>query len=109
MAEWSWLYYPYDKLSKPPYELPPGMAWLQLQETNRKGVLRALRELGGHEIDFRGYTCDPEPEVEGDNRIWTGCRITLARDGTDPVTLPLFGAILERDGRFKILSYKNDF
>ncbi len=109
MSEWAWLYYPYNELSRPPYELPPGIAWLQLQETNRKGVLRALRELGGHDIDFQGYSCDPTPSMEGVNRIWTDCRITLSRDGAAPVTLPLFGAILERDGRFKILSYQNDF
>jgi len=109
MAEWAWLYYPYNKLSRPPYELPPGIAWLQLQETNRKGVLRALRELGGHDIDFQDYACDRKPAMEGVNRIWSGCTITLSRDGAAPVTLPLFGAIMERDGRFKILSYQNDF
>jgi hypothetical protein len=108
-GEWAWLYYPTDVLSRPPYELPPGLAWFQLQETNRKGVLRALRELGGHRIDYRGYECDPEPKVEGENRIWAGCRVTLSRDGGDPLTLRLFGAILERDGRFAVLSYDNDF
>ncbi|MCG6956807.1 MAG: hypothetical protein LJF04_12530 [Gemmatimonadetes bacterium] len=108
-AEWAWLYYPTNVQYKPPYELPPGLAWFQLQETNRRGVLRALRELGGHDIDVRDYTCDPEPTLEGDNKIWTGCRVTLSRDGGDPVTIRLFGAILERGGRFEVLSYDNDF
>jgi hypothetical protein len=108
-AEWAWLYYPNDTLSKPPYELPPNLAWFQLQETNRKGVFRALRELGGHHIDMKGYTCDDEPKVEGENRVWTGCRVTISRDGGDPVTIGLFGAILERGGVFEILSYDNDF
>jgi hypothetical protein len=108
-AEWAWLYFPTNVLSKPPYELPPALAWFQLQEANRKGVLRALRELGGHEIDYRGYECSAEPTVEGDNRLWTGCRVTLARDGTEQVTLRLFGSILERDGRFAVLTFDNDF
>lgn len=108
-AEWAWLYYPYDKLSKPPYELPPNLAWFQRQESNRKGVFRALRELGGHRIGLQGYTCDPEPTLEGDNKLWTGCRVTLSRDGAEPVTIRLFGAILERGGVFEILSYANDF
>ena len=108
-AEWAWLYYPTNVQSKPPYELPPALAWFQLQETNRKGVLRALRELGGHDIDLRGYGCNDEPTVEGENRIWAGCRVTLSRDGAEPVTIKLFGAILERGGVFEVLSYDNDF
>jgi hypothetical protein len=108
-AEWAWLFYPTNVQAKPPYELPPGLAWFQLQEANRKGVFRALRELGGHRLDLRGYRCDPKPTVEGDNRLWTGCTVTLGRDGAAPVTMHLFGAILERDGRFAILSFANDF
>jgi hypothetical protein len=108
-AEWVWLFYPTNVQAKPPYELPPGLAWFQLQETNRKGVFRALRELGGHTLDYQGYRCDPNPTVEGENRLWTGCVVTLGRDGAAPVTLRLFGAILERGGRFAILSYANDF
>ncbi len=108
-AEWAWLYFPTDVLSKPPYELPPSLAWFQLQETNRKGVLRALRELGGHRLAYEGYTCGEEPSPEGENRVWTACRVTLRRDDGDPVALRLFGAILERGGRFAVLSYDNDF
>jgi hypothetical protein len=109
-AEWAWLYFPTNVLSKPPYELPPALAWFQLQEANRKGVLRALRELGGRDLHYRGYRCSPEPAVEGDNRIWTGCVVTLrGNDDGDAVAMKLFSAILERDGRFAVLSYDNDF
>ncbi len=108
-AEWAWLYFPTSTVARPPYELPPALAWFQLQERNRRGVLRALRELGGHEIDSRGYACDPEPTEEGANLLWTGCTVTLSRDGGEPVTIRLFGAILERDGRFAVLSFTNDF
>jgi hypothetical protein len=108
-AEWAWLYYPTNILARPPYELPPALAWFQLQETNRKGVFRALRELGGRGLDYRGYTCNASPGVEGENRIWTGCLVTLGRDGAEPVALRIFSAILERGGRFAVLSYHNDF
>jgi hypothetical protein len=108
-AEWGWLYFPTSPIAQPPYEAPPSLAWLQLQEGNRKGALRALRELGGHELACGGYSCDPEPRQEGENRLWTGCRVTVARDGGDAVTIALFGAIMERNGRFAILSFANDF
>lgn len=108
-SEWAWLYFPTNVLARPPYELPPGLAWFQLQETNRQGVLRALRELGGHRLDYHGYRCNAEPTVEEENRLWTGCTVTIGRDGTSPVPLRLFSAILERGGRFLMLSYANDF
>jgi hypothetical protein len=108
-SEWAWLYFPTDVLARPPYELPPGLAWLQLQEANRQGVLRALRELGGHRLDYRGYRCSAEPTVAGENRIWTGCMVTLGRDDATPAPLRLFSAIMERGGCFLVLSYANDF
>ncbi len=108
-AEFAWLYYPYATLARPPYELPPGLAWMQTRESNRKGVLRALRELGGRKLDFRGYRCDPEPGIEGDNRLWTGCVVTIAADGGEPQELRLFGTIIERGGLYEFISYANDF
>ena len=108
-AEWAWLYYPTTAISKPPYELPPALAWFQLREANRKGVFRALREFGGRTLQFEGYACPAEATTEGENRIWSGCTVTLGRDGEAPVTLRLFSAILERDGHFAFLSYANDF
>ena len=108
-AEFGYLYYPTAATARPPYELPPALAWFQLQEKNRRGVLRALRELGSHRIDYRGYRCDAAAAAEGENRIWSGCRVTLSRDGEKPASLALFGAIIERGGRFEILSFENDF
>ena len=109
MAEWAWLYYPTSVQALPPYELPPGMAWLQLQENNRRGALRALERLGGHELAYGGYACDPEPTLEGDNKLWIGCLVNLGVDGAEPAPTRLFSAILERDGRFAVLSFANDF
>jgi len=40
LAEWAWLYFPNSVQARPPYELPPALAWFQLQEGNRQGVLR---------------------------------------------------------------------
>jgi hypothetical protein len=109
MAEWAWLYFPTSVQAGPPYELPPALAWFQLQEGNRIGLLRALERLGGRKLDYRGYTCDPDPTVEGANRVWIGCLVTLGRDGEEPAPVRIFSAILERDGRFTILSFANDF
>jgi hypothetical protein len=107
--EYAWLYFPTARVAKPPYEVPPALAWFQVQEKNRRGVLRALRELSGHRVTIESYHCDSEPTVEDQNRVWTGCAVTLVRDTERMVDLKIFGAILERDGRFEVLSYQNDF
>ena len=107
-AEFAWLYFPTSPVAQPPYELPPGLAWFRMQEGNRKGVFRALREFGGRTLDLHGYQCPAEPQVEGANRVWVGCVVQIAREG-ETVSLRLFESILERDGRFAVLSYANDF
>jgi hypothetical protein len=105
----AWLYFPTTATASAPYELPPGLAWLQLEEENRKGLFRALRELGGHDVAYGGHECDPTPASEGDNRIWTRCTVTIRVDGGEPRTARLFSSILERDGHFVVLSWANDF
>lgn len=109
LAEYAWLYFPTTRVAQPPYEVPPALAWFQVQEKNRRGALRAMRELGGHRVVLRGYHCDEMPTIEAENRVWTGCAVTISRDGETRAELELFGAILERGGRFEVLSYQNDF
>ena len=96
-------------MAQPPYELAPSLAWFRVQEGNRQGVFRALREMGGRTLEYRGYRCGAEPIVEGANRIWTDCVVQVSREPGEPTELPIFGSILERAGRFAILSYGNDF
>jgi len=108
-AEYAWLYYPTTAIARPPYELPPALAWFQLQEGNRKGALRLLRDLGGRTNDLLGYSCAADPMTERDNRIWTGCLVELRVDGGPASQQRLFAAILERDGQFAFLSFHNDF
>ena len=108
-AEFAWLYFPSSSFARPPYELPPALSWFRIQERNRAAVLRALHELGGRPLRLDGYTCSPEPLVEGENRIWTGCSLRIMPESGAAVSLPLFGSILERDGRFAVLGYADDF
>jgi len=108
-AEYAWLYYPGTPISRPPYELPPALAWFQLQEANRTGALRLFRTFGGRHLELQGQGCAGEPVTEGANRVWTRCVVTLGVDGKAPARQRLFSAVLERDGRFAFLSFHNDF
>ncbi len=108
-AEFAWLYFPDAPIARPPYELPPSLAWFRLQEGNRKGVFRALRDFGGRELGYQGYRCAEAAVQEGVNRLWTGCLVSLTNGPAGAASVPLFESILERGGRFAVLSYGNDF
>lgn len=105
-AEFAHLYYPHTRYTRPPYELSPALLWFQLQQNSEKGLVRVLRRLGGKRHDLLDYRCDEAPEVQERNRIWTGCELRLEA-GSDTVSGRWFGSILERDGRFKFISYTN--
>ena len=108
-AEYGYLYFPSSVYSRKPYELPPEIAWLLGDQNNRKGFSRLTRRLGGKNLAFRGYECGA-PATEGDNKFWRSCNVAYVDPviGRD-VTKKLFGAIMERGGRYKFLSYANDF
>jgi hypothetical protein len=107
-AEFGHRYYEHTRFTRPPYELAPEILWFQIQNRSGRGLHRLLERLGGRPLGFQGYSCNPDPEAEGPNRIWTDCvlRITDLRGDTDEARL--FGAIVERDGSFKFVSYANE-
>ena len=105
-AEFAYLYYPETRFTDPPYEMSPGLLWFQLDNYGSRGLSRALDRYGERPLDVVGQVCAEEPVAEGDNRIWSGC-VVQQRVGEDTVELSLFGAILERDGRYKFVSYGN--
>lgn len=108
-AEYAYLYFPTSIYMRKPYLQPPEIAWLLSSQSSEKGIARVLRRLGGRKLGFGGYRCG-ENGREGDNTFWRSCTVTY-RDPTSRsvVTRRLFGAIIERDGRYKFLSYANDF
>ncbi len=96
-AEYAWLYYPESKLSKPPYEAPPALLWEQLLSGSDEGIRKALSKYAGQAPAAGSLTCE-RIATEGENRLHEDCQLGGVR---------LFGAILERDGRFKFLSFAN--
>ena len=100
-AEFASVYYPTAREALPPYELPQDLMWFRLVGESDRGLRRALDELGGRPLRYRGHTCG-EPRREGRNRLWGWCRVRLGED-----EISIFGLIVERDGRFKFVSYAN--
>jgi len=108
-AEYAYLYFPSSIYMNKPYQQAPALAWFLNMQNSEKGVSRVMRRLGGQDLAFENYSC-ADASSEGTNTFWRSCTLVY-RDPEEKtqVTRRLFGAIMERDGRFKFLSFANDF
>lgn len=106
IGEFAWLYYPSSPLSRRPYELAPGLMWFQLQGESNRGAARLLDQRAGRPLGYLGHTCGT-PRVEGANRLYPYCGLQRMTESGNTVTERLFGLIVEREGRYKFLSYAN--
>lgn len=106
-AEFAYFYYPHSPYTEPPYELSPALVWFQLTSRSSRGLTRLLQTFAHRELLVRGIRCAAEPEAAGEAVILAGCA-TLIQDADGQwVPMALFGRVMERDGRFKVLSYAN--
>lgn len=107
-AEYAWLYYPENPISRPPYELPAGLAWFELHTNSLAGLRRVFAEYGGQPMTFRHVAC-PGPVVEhGTHRLWNRCVVGIAIAHNETADVRMFGTILEHEGVFKLLTVAND-
>jgi hypothetical protein len=104
-AEFAWLYYPTVPSGLSETGLRPQLMWMMLQENSRKGLQVALDSLGGKPLARARYRCEG-PDTQGNNRIWYPCVFTRI-EGPDTVRYRLFGPIIERAGRYKLVSLAN--
>lgn len=107
--EFSDLIYPESPYVRPPYKQPPGLVWSEIESSGTTGLTRLMRRVGGHQLRYLGHECVGEAERFGLNSIWKGCTVRVQSAGAAIVTGRLFGSIVERNNRFKFLSYANDF
>ena len=106
-AEFAYLYYPTAVEGKPPYDLEPGLMWFTLYERSNEGARNALKRYGGHPMHLLGYDCGKGKHREDRNTIYGPCAVRWKTEAGDTVSMRLISKILERDGRFKFLSYAN--
>jgi hypothetical protein len=106
-SEFAYLYYPTNPQGLPPYDLSPDLMWFMLSAGSEKGLTRALAELGGQRLGYTGYVCDSVASRQGANTVWGPCAVHLRPKGGHSTSQRLFGLIVERDGRYKFVSYAN--
>ena len=107
-GEFAYLYYPSTGFTQPTRRMSPALLWFLMTQDSEKGIGRLLDRRGGSRLGYVSTHCGPAPRVEGRNRLWDHCRVTL-RKTEESKSERLFSTIIERDGRFKFLSYKNEY
>lgn len=106
-AEFAYLYFPESPYAAPPARTPPEFLWFQFRENSEKGLNRAVRRLGGRPLELEALAC-AAPRPHGRSLLHERCT-ARRRTAEGLVEQRLFGTILERDGRFKFVSYANEF
>ncbi|MBW8772352.1 MAG: hypothetical protein JF590_03530 [Gemmatimonadetes bacterium] len=104
-GEFGWLYYPTSAQGLPPYDLSPGLYWFMLQERSDRG----LRWLLEHPLNapgrYAGLDCGTRSNVEGANTSWGPCLARWIGPRGDTSSARLFTQVVEREGRWKVLTY----
>lgn len=107
--EFADLVYPTSPYTKPPYRQAPGLVWMQIMNPSASGFSRLLARRGGERFDYESHTCKSPPERQAKNLLWNDCQLRLRNAAGETTTQRWFGAIIERDGMFKIVSFSNQF
>jgi hypothetical protein len=108
-SEWAWLVWPESRYARAPYRQQPDVGWMLIIARSNSAVDRLLARRGGRALDVLSWRCADEPESEGRNHYWGRCTITYRNADGAVLTERLFSSIIERDGRYKIGSYSNQF
>lgn len=108
-AEFAYLVYPESPFALEPMQQAPDLVWLRHIAASGTGLTRLLERLSGRPLGYKAVDCPPTPIIEGKNRIWRNCVTRHEPPGGKAESLKLFAGVIEREGRFKILSYANAF
>lgn len=108
-AEYAWIIFPLLPLGAPPYSQPPDVAWMLQQSESASGLTRLLDQKRHGVIRIRGYQCAGKPLTYALMRAFQHCVVHRVDERGATKDARLFGAVVEYRGRFKILSFANDF
>ncbi|HEU0013365.1 MAG TPA: hypothetical protein VFQ45_06760 [Longimicrobium sp.] len=105
-AEFAWLYYPGNPRTLPPYELDPGLMWMQVSANGAGGGRKLVDVYAGRRLEYLSHACRAT-ERYGRIALHTACAVRF-RDGGVESEAVLFGGLLEHAGRYKLISLAND-
>lgn len=107
--EFADLVYPESPNTRPPYRQDPGLVWRTIQNPSATGFTRLLRRTKDIPARLIDYSCRGRSETQGKNTLYGGCFLRLADAKGKVSEHRYFGSIIAREGKFKFMSYRNEF
>ncbi len=109
-GEFAWLLAGDHIYTHPPYDLDPSLLWMQISAGSDKGQRRLLDRLGGKPLKIISTDCRQDTlQFRGTAvKAWSDCQLRWS-DGSQESSGRLFGSVIERNGRYKLLGYGNDY
>ena len=106
-AEFGYLVYPTSPNVAPPYRQSPDLVWLSRSASSDKALSRLFSRFGGKPLRYSRFTCPDSSDRQGANTLWSECVVEGLDSAGTATRLRMFGAIIAREGRFKLLSLTN--
>jgi hypothetical protein len=103
------LVYPTSPYTHAPYLQPPSLVWMAIANPSVAGYRRLLARRGVQSFDYVSHACSGRTEHQSRNTIYSGCTVTVRDAAGKQTSQRWFAGILERDGQFKLVGYKNQF
>lgn len=102
--EWLWWEFP---ASRPETNIPVDFAWENHARNSSKGLRKALRDYGGKKFFYVSHRFEEGEDKYQSFIIHTKTRVTVADTSGKELELKVFGSVVEMNGRYKLLSYRD--
>ena len=101
---WMWPAFP---ASGPPHNYPEDFAWSNLDAKCSRAVRRLIKRYGESDFVFAKLDFERKTEKYKDFQLLRGTVLTVENKHGQQKTLKILGSVVEKDGRYKLLSYKD--
>jgi hypothetical protein len=102
--EWLWWEFP---ASRPEANIPIDFAWENHIRNSAKGLRMALRDYGGKKLYYASHRFEEGEDKYQSFIIHTKTRVTVVDSMGKEEELKVFGSVVEMNGRYKLLSYRD--
>lgn len=102
--EWLWWEFP---ASRPVANVPIDFAWQNHAQNSSKGLRLALRKYGGKKLVYVSHRFEEGEDKYQSFIIHTKTRVTAVDTTGKELEIKEFGSVVEMNGRYKLLSYRD--
>ena len=102
--DWIWPEFP---ASQPPSNFPGDFAWSNLNKKCNVGMKKWIARYGGQNLKFVAIRFDESTETYKGFQLLRGTVLVLKNAAGEKGELRMLGSVVEKDKRYKLLSYED--